>query len=123
MSADTVTLLSTIGFSSDKSNLVPKGNGFINLSLPLHLSSTTIGALIVGTVKESGLPVSRRVFCYLRENGSLVATTTSNASGEYQFDGLALNPDYYIVSLDENGDTVQYNAVIQDLIRATKVMV
>ena len=108
-------------FSADKSHLTPRKTKPFSLGSSLMIKKTGVNGTIIGTVKEKGVPVSRRVFCYSRDNGVLAAITTSDANGDYRFDGLALNPDYYVVSLDENGDKVQYNAVIQDLIRAKKV--
>lgn len=115
------TDLQTLRLISNKNHLIPKKRGVFNLSFAPKLESITNNSNIIGTVKEKGVPVSRRIFCYARETGELIDVTVSNANGEYQFNGLALNPDYYVVSLDENGDKVQYNAVIQDLIRAKKV--
>lgn len=123
MSIITADKLRTVIFSSNRSHLIPKKKPSLNVIARPNLAAISDNGVIVGTVKEKGAPVSRRVFCYLRKNGSLAATAISNINGEYRFNGLALNPDYYVVSLDENGDKVQYNAVIQDLIRAKKVTV
>ncbi len=121
MLVDTVTTLNIFKFPSNKNYLIPRKTTALALGSNLQLDRISANGIIIGTVKEKGKPVSRRVFCYSRNNGVLVATTTSDVNGDYRFSGLALNPDYYVVSLDENGDKVQYNAVIQDLIRAKKV--
>ena len=121
MNATSVTLVSSLTLSSNKNYLIPRKTSAFELRSNLQLDKISVNGVIVGTVKEKGSPVSRRVFCYSRKNGVLVASTTSDVNGDYRFSGLALNPDYYVVSLDENGDKVQYNAVIQDLIRAKKV--
>lgn len=115
--------LNVLNLSADKSYLTPRKTAAFSTGGNLNLKTLSVNSTIIGTVKEKGKPVSRRVFCYSRNNGVLVATTTSDANGDYRFDGLALNPDYYVVSLDESGDKVQYNAVIQDLIRAKKVAI
>ncbi len=121
MSVLYATALNTLRLSSNKNHLIPRKVMSFNIGGKPTLEPISANGVIVGTVKEKGVPVSRRVFCYARNNGSLAATTTSDADGNYRFTGLALNPDYYVVSLDENGDKVQYNAVIQDLIKAKKV--
>ena len=121
MDVDIVTSIHTLSLSSNKNYLVPRKTSTIALGEKPRLSVINDNGTIIGTVKEKGKPVPRRVFCYERKNGTLAATTISDANGDYEFKGLALNPDYYVVSIDENGDKVQYNAVIQDLIRAKKV--
>ena len=79
-------------------------------------------AAIIGVVTENSIPVSRRVFCYLRKSGALIDVTRSDKDGNYRFDNLSLTASYYIVSLDENGDAQQYNAVVQDLITPNEVL-
>lgn len=78
---------------------------------------------ISGVVTENSLPVSRRVMCYHRLTGDLLASTWSKADGSYRFDNLIAGVKYYITSLDENNDGIQYNAVTQDLITASEVTV
>ena len=63
----------------------------------------------------------RRVMCYHRLTGALLATTISSADGSYRFDDLIAGVKYFITSVDENNDGVQYNAVTQDLITASEV--
>ncbi len=116
-----VTLIESTLISSDKRHLTPKKRGFLNAGTDIFLKSISAKGVIAGTVKEKGNPVSRRVFCYLRKSGALIDITNSDANGDYIFTNLAEDLDYYVVSLDENGDKVQYNAVIQDLIKAKKV--
>ena len=77
---------------------------------------------INGKTLEQGVPVSRRVLCHQRDTGALVASTWSNANGDYVFKGLDDTKKYYVVSLDEDMSTTQYNAVVQDLIPASGVM-
>lgn len=77
------------------------------------------GGYISGRVSEKGIPVSRRVLCYHRRTGNLVNSTYSDIDGNYRFDDLEPNANYFVVSLDENNDSVQYNAVVQDLIAAS----
>lgn len=79
-------------------------------------------AAISGVIMENNIPVSRRVFCYLRRSGALIGITRSDENGNYQFTDLSLKANYYIVSLDENGDAQQYNAVVQDLITPNEVL-
>lgn len=76
---------------------------------------------ITGKVLEKGVPVSRRVLCHQRDTGTLVASTWSDANGDYAFNRLDESKKYYIVSLDEDMSTTQYNAVVQDLIPVDKV--
>lgn len=70
---------------------------------------------ISGRVVEDGTPVVRKVFCYKRATGELVAWTVSNSSGDYMLDSI---PDdaYYLVAIDTFSDSKQYNAVVEDLI-------
>lgn len=77
---------------------------------------------ITGIVTEKELPVIRRVMCYHRKSGKLLKTTWSDINGHYRFDGLVANLAYFITSVDENADAVQYNAVTQDLIAASEVI-
>lgn len=121
MVTDITTSMGALTTPSNKNYLIPRRVLPFAMGDSLQLSMISTNGVITGTVKEKGKPVSRRVFCYARNNGVLVSTTTSDVNGDYRFGGLAINPDYYVVSLDENGDKVQYNAVIQDLIRAKKV--
>lgn len=77
------------------------------------------GGFIAGRVFEKEIPVSRRVLCYHRRTGNLVHYTYSDIDGNYRFDDLEPNANYFVVALDENNDAVQYNAVVQDLIAAS----
>lgn len=86
-----------------------------------HINRGNIKGVIAGRTLEQGMPVSRRVLCHQRDTGALVASTWSNASGDYVFNGLDDSKKYYVVSLDEDMSTTQYNAVVQDLIPANEV--
>ena len=77
---------------------------------------------ITGKTLEQGQPVSRRVLCHQRDTGALVASTWSNANGDYVFKGLDNTKKYYVVALDEDMSAIQYNAVVQDLIPASEVI-
>lgn len=77
---------------------------------------------IAGAVTELSLPVVRRVMCYHRLTGLLLDTTWSKADGSYRFDGLIAGVKYFITSVDQNNDAIQYNAVTQDLIVASEVV-
>lgn len=76
---------------------------------------------IAGVVTELGIAVSRRVMCYHRLTGTLLGTDYSDTSGAYRFDGLIAGVKYFITSVDESNDGIQYNAVTQDLITASEV--
>ena len=78
---------------------------------------------IVGVVTELSLPVIRRVMCYHRLTGALLATTISDSGGNYRFDNLIAGVKYFVTSVDEADDGVQYNAVTQDLVVASEVTV
>lgn len=92
----------------------------------LHGNSLRAGqgddGYIAGIVTELSLPVIRRVMCYHRLTGLLLDTTWSKADGSYRFDGLIAGVKYFITSVDENNDSVQHNAVTQDLITASEVI-
>lgn len=76
---------------------------------------------IKGKVTENGIGVARRVMCYRRRTGVLLYQTTSDSNGDYRIDGLIAGLKYFVTSIDENKDAVQYNAVTQDLITASEV--
>ena len=90
-------------------------------SNPDRINRGNIKGLISGRTLEQGVPVSRRVLCHQRDTGVLVASTWSNANGDYVFKGLDNTKKYYVVSLDEDMSTTQYNAVVQDLIPANEI--
>ena len=98
-----------------------------HISLPVALRGDKIkngqgdNGYIVGVVTELSLPVVRRVMCYHRLTGALLATTISSADGSYRFDDLIAGVKYYVTSVDESKGAVQYNAVTQDLITASEV--
>lgn len=71
---------------------------------------------ITGRVLENGLPVSRRVMLYERQTGLYAGQTRSNKDGNYKFKRTNESLTYFIVSVDDNNDGVQYNLVGQDLI-------
>lgn len=71
---------------------------------------------ISGRVLENGLPVSRRVMLYDRRTGAYAGQTRSDRDGHYTFKRTNEALIYFIVSIDDNNDGVQYNLVGQDLI-------
>lgn len=86
------------------------------------LSVLTYSGVITGKILEQGVPVSRRVLCHQRDTGVLAGSTWSDVNGDYVFNGLDDSKKYYIVSLDEDMSTTQYNAVVQDLIPAKELL-
>lgn len=81
-----------------------------------------VNGTISGVVTELGSPVTKRVMCYHRYSGRLTAISYSNSNGEYRFNNLIKGVKYFITSVDENNDAIQYNAVTQDLITASEVV-
>lgn len=79
-----------------------------------------VNGTISGVVTELGSPVARRVMCYHRYSGRLTAISYSNSNGEYRFNNLIRGVDYYVTSIDESKNAIQYNAVTQDLITASE---
>lgn len=71
---------------------------------------------ISGKVLENGLPVSRRVMLYVRGTGAYVGQVRSDADGSYTFKNTDENLLYFVVSIDDSNNGVQYNLVGQDLI-------
>lgn len=71
---------------------------------------------ISGKVLENGLPVSRRVMLYERKNGAYAGQTRSGVDGNYTFKRTNESLLYFVVSIDDSNDGVQYNLVGQDLI-------
>jgi hypothetical protein len=56
---------------------------------------------IEGTVTVNGVPVRRKVRLYLLESGDMIAETWSNATtGNYRFDNLSANLQYYVWGYD-----------------------
>lgn len=81
------------------------------------LSPTLLGnGSISGKVLENGLPVSRRVMLYDRRTGAYAGQTRSDKDGHYTFKRTNEALLYFVVSVDDNSDGVQYNLVGQDLI-------
>ena len=82
-------------------------------------NNVALTSSIVGRVFEKDIPVSRRVACYDRKSGQLVAQTWSSENGDYEFNNLPNDGrHYYIVTTDGSGSNTYYNAVVQDLIQA-----
>lgn len=73
---------------------------------------------IIGQVLENKKPVVRRVFCYHRRTGELVASTISDDNGYYELNNLIKGVEYYLVSIDEENDGTHYNLTGQDLVIA-----
>lgn len=71
--------------------------------------------VISDKVLIKGVPSKRKVCLYHRDTNKLVKSTWSDHSGNYQFQDLSLRDDYYVLAVDH---TRNYNAVIQDMIRA-----
>lgn len=70
---------------------------------------------IAGTVAINGVPASRRVRLFDLISGRLIRETWSAANGAYQFDYLALNREYLVLSHDY---LAIYNAVVADRVTA-----
>ena len=84
--------------------------------MPPQVNSTGV---ITGRVFDKDTPVSKRVSCYDRSNGELVAQVWSDENGDYEFKNLPNDKRYYyIVSTDGSSTNTYYNAVVQDLIQA-----
>jgi hypothetical protein len=66
---------------------------------------------VAGTVTVAGMPAVRRVRLFDRISGRLLRETWSDEAGAYQFDNVALDRAYTVVSLDH---TLVNNAVIAD---------
>lgn len=101
------------------------GGGFIRIRSPKVITAAKsngsndirIGnGSISGRVLENGLPVSRRVMLYDRRTGAYAGQTRSGVDGNYTFKRTNESLTYFIVSVDDNNDGVQYNLVGQDLI-------
>lgn len=71
---------------------------------------------ITGRVLENGLPVSRRVMLYDRKTGAYAGQTRSDSDGNYSFKRTNERGLYFVVSIDDHNDGVQYNLRGQDLI-------
>lgn len=87
------------------------------------VSSNTAGAVavggngsITGRVLENGVPVSRRVMLYDRSTGAYAGQTRSDSEGSYIFKRTNELAVYFVVSIDDNNNGVQFNLKGQDLI-------
>lgn len=85
-------------------------------TLAIDNSVRTGNGSISGKVLENGLPVSRRVMLYVRGTGAYVGQVRSDADGSYTFKNTDENLLYFVVSIDDSNNGVQYNLVGQDLI-------
>lgn len=96
--------------------------GLVNIKTPYQLNSdfniggTGVGGYITGQVLENNVPVSRRVMCYHRRTGSLIAKTWSSEDGNFRFDGLEPGIDLFLTSVNDMGLAVPFNAVTNDLV-------
>lgn len=77
---------------------------------------------IKGRTLEKDLPVSRRVMCYHRRTGNLIAKTWSDNDGYFEFNNLEPNVSLYITSIDNDGNVVNHAAVTQDLLTAHELI-
>lgn len=78
------------------------------------LNGVGVGGYITGQVLENGAPVSRRVMCYHRRTGSLIAKTWSDTSGDFRFDDLEPGIAIFLTSVNDKGLAIPFNAVTQD---------
>lgn len=80
------------------------------------ITATTMGGSgsITGRVLEMGLPVIAEVALHDRRTRHLVALTWSDANGNYSFNGLDKNREYYVQAIHP---TRKFNAVAQDMLR------
>ncbi|WP_347279338.1 hypothetical protein [Plasticicumulans sp.] len=86
------------------------------MRLRLHSRHLASGpGRIAGTTVAAGSPVVRRVRLFDLSTGRLVRETWSAATGVWQFDGLALAREFFVVAHDHIG---LRDAVIHDRIRA-----
>lgn len=91
----------------------PKSNGGSYSAAAPHQGGN---GSISGRVLENGIPVSRRVMLYDRKTGAYAGQVRSDADGNYTFKRTNEALVYFIVSVDDSNDGVQYNLVGQDLI-------
>lgn len=102
--------------------------GATSIKLPASLRGNLIKngqgetGYIKGIVTEKTVPVSRRVLCYHRLSGGLVGSVWSDSNGNYTFTELIAGVEYFVTAVDQNKDAVQYNAVTQDLVVASEVI-
>lgn len=77
--------------------------------------TSDFNGFIADKVLIKGVPAARKVCAYDRRSNELVAVTWSDSFGNYHFDNLLPDTEYYVVALDHERN---YNAVIQDMIKA-----
>lgn len=76
---------------------------------------------IKGRTLEKNVPVSRRVMCYHKRTGRLIAKTWSDSEGYFEFNNLEPGVELYITSIDNDGGVVNHAAVTQDLLTAVSL--
>lgn len=69
---------------------------------------------ITGTVKVLSNLASRPVFLLESKSMKVVASTRSNAAGQYSFNNLATGRKWIVIGFDDSG---QYNATIADRVQ------
>ena len=79
------------------------------------------GGFIKGRTLEKNVPVSRRVMCYHKRTGALIAKTWSDSEGYFEFNNLEPGLALYITSIDNDGNVVNHAAVTQDLLTANSL--
>ena len=79
------------------------------------------GGYIKGRTLEKDVPVSRRVMCYHKRTGRLIAKTWSDSEGYFEFNNLEPGLALYITSIDNDGNVVNHAAVTQDLLTANSL--
>lgn len=107
-------------------NFVPQQTGFVAPTLLTmggqnnvfsKIFSVYHDARIFDRVLIKGVPSKRKVCLYHRSTNELIATAWSDVAGNYHFDNLRPNTEYYVLALDHERN---YNAVIQDMIRTDR---
>lgn len=73
--------------------------------------------VIADKVLIKGLPAKRKVCLYRRSTNELESTMWSDDDGNYRFDNLRPDTEYYVIALDHERN---YNAVIQDMVRTNR---
>jgi hypothetical protein len=78
--------------------------------------------VLSGTVTTEGVATPAcRVYAFNRKNGTLLAATWSNASGNFAFPAIfdISEPSYFVVAVDPDTG-INYNALIQDRLTAAQ---
>lgn len=95
-----------------------KGAKVLGASVEFSASDRRTRHYAQGIVKESGVPVCRRVCAVRREGLSLLATAISDAGGAFHLEWMGYAGKVVILIFDDATDALDYNCKVFDLVES-----